>query len=307
MEIALSFECRRGNANDGKIVATFHDNMGTSSSPYTIGLGAVSPTGVLLADYNVNGAILPIGGTVSLYVTIPKDSSGNYLAGVYELTVNYYNIEGTDNRLETYAYQFDPHSSPDHLESDLVKLETVLDCDAKTLVATDTSDYTDVTRLTRALTITPPSVAGASPSTTSGATVTAAVTYTYVTYSTLLNVSFEYNEETPDDLTTLISYGSAYIYAENYVDCDVNLCALTQCLAAKFQSLKSQSQAAGGVEYLPQNVWANFQYAQSLVVIASQLRNCGLYDAAQPYVNEASTLLSCDCGCDQNTNPQPLT
>lgn len=304
MLITVVFETREGNANDGKIVVTFTDNEGTSSDPYNCGFNIVSPTGVVLCTIPGTLFEVAVGGTGFGTIDIPLDSAGDYLGGEYEITVTYDNGDEPVPE-ESYTYLYTPLNTPDH-GGTFITLETTLDCDAETLVGEDTTDYTDVTRLTRALTITPPSITGASASTTSGANVTAAVTYTDVTYETLLNVSFEYNEVDDDGLTALISRGSAKVYIENYVDCDPDLCSLVKCLAAKFQSLKNKASKSGGWAFLSPQDSANFYYSQTLVNLAQMLRKCGDYDAAQPYIEEASTLLNCDCGCTPNTNPRPL-
>jgi len=306
MLITAVFETRQAEANDGKIVVTFTDNEGTSAEPYSCGVRIVSPIGVELCTIAGTLIEVAIGGSGSIEIDIPLDSNDDYLGGTYEFTVTYDNGDEPVPELD-YTYTYSPLHTPNHLESTLITLTTLLDCDAETLVGTDTSDYTDVTRLTRALTITPPTVSGASASTTSGATVTAAVTYTNVTYETLLNVSFEWNEVVEDDdITAFISRGSARIYAENYVDCDPNLCALVQCLASKFQKLKNQAVSLGGWFYLPAQAQADYQYASTLISLGQNLRNCGEYEQAAPYIAEAATLLNCNCGCSDTTGPKPL-
>lgn len=307
MQIAVVFETRKGNANDGKIVATFTDNEGTSASDYAIGLGVVSPTGEVLCTYTGNVGNLDIGGTASLDIDIPLDSNGDYLAGEYDLQLSWYNLDSSDNGLVEPSYIYTPHHTPDHAESDLITLATTLSCDAETLVAEDTTEYgEDYTRLTRLITITPPSITGVSPLTSSSSQLTAAVTYTNVTYSSLLAVSFEYNvlEVTAD--VGIISRASASIYKENPVDCDPKMCAVVKCLASKFDNLKAKAVKVGGWSGLSEEDLGNFQYATALVTLAQQLRVCGEYDLAKPYVDEAKNLLKCDCGCAENTNPTPL-
>lgn len=306
MQIAATFETRKGNSNDGKIVAVFTDNLGTSATPFTIGLGVTDPVGNLISDYNVNVAALSIGGTNTLTVDIPLDSSGNYLSGEYQLAFSYYNIGPTESDVVETGYVYTPKHIPDHTESDLITLETTLDCDAETLLAKDTSEYGDVDRLTRLITITPPEISGESPETTTSAQVSAAVTYTNVTYSSLLEVSFEYDELEVSSDVGVISRGSAAIYIEDAVDCDPNICQVVKCLASKFSALKAKAAKVGGWGGLSDQDRGDFEYASTLVSLAQQLRACGEYAAAKPYVDEAKTILNCDCGCAENTKPTPL-
>lgn len=306
MILSAVFQTTKDNANDGKIVATFQDNLGTSGTPFTIGLGVTSPTGDLISDVLVNVAVLAIGGTNTLTVDIPLDSSGAYLGGEYQLELSYYNADSSESDVLEATYMYTPYHSPDHLTSSLVTLATVVSCDAETLVATDTTTYGDVEIVVRALTTTPPVITGDSPNTTSGATLTTGITYTNVTYATLLDVDFQYNESTPAEDFSLISKGTATIYKEDVIDCDPKLCNLVSCLSSKFNALKTKANASGGWATLSAQDRSNFEYAQSLIVLGQMLRNCGLYDRAAPYIAEAADILNCDCGCSTTTNPTPL-
>ena len=306
MIITGVFETRKGNANDGKIVATFHDDIGSSVTPFTIGLGVVSPTGVVISNVLVNVAVLAIGGTQTLTIDIPLDSAGDYLSGNYALEFSYYNADSSESDVLEATYLYTPKHSPDHTTSSLVTMTTTVDCDAETLVAKDTTEYGDVTRLTRLITITQPAIADETPSTTTNAQLTETLTYTLVTYSSLLEVSFEYDAVEISEGFDLISRGSAALYAEDFIDCDPKICNLVKCLASKFNALKNKSERVGGWSGLSAQDQSNFAYASTLVNLAQMLRNCGKYAAAKPYVDEAADILNCDCGCTSTNTPTPL-
>ncbi len=172
--------------------------------------------------------------------------------------------------------------------------------------AEDITDYTDVTRLTRILTITRPAITGLSPATTGGDNLVVAVTYTNVTYSALLDVSFEYQEEDVTAEVTVISTGSAAIFIEVLADCDANMCGVVNCLIERFNTLNSRAQKAGGWHNLDAQAVANYRYVESLVNLASLARNCNNSTQARTYLAEAKTLLNCDCGCSDTVTPKPL-
>ena len=105
----------------------------------------------------------------------------------------------------------------------------------------------------------------------------------------------------------MISRGSAAIFQEDFIDCLADLCQLSKCLASKFDSLSVKAARAGGWSGLSEQDRSNFQYASALVLTAQQMRNCGEYSAAKPYVDKAAEILNCDCGCAENNTPMPLS
>lgn len=304
-EVSVKFEARSGDANDGKIVVRFFEDASTTT--FTGKVSIISPTGVVLRSY-ATGSVSFVGpGTASILVPIPLDGAGEYLRGTYTIQVFLDdNGAGPHPLIEvTHPYYFCPHNSPDHTTSDLIKLGVVLDCAAETLLATDETDYTDITRLTRVLTTTPPAVTNVAASTTGTGSLTSAVTYTNVTYGTELEVSFSYNSETSGGVP-FISYGSAVVFVETKVDCDPNLCATVNCLTERFNTLKSRSKQAGGWYNLPAQERENYEYVASLVALAQMARGCNNYTQSKAYIDEAKTLLNCDCGCAAEPTPKPL-
>ena len=306
MLIFVTFEARDA-ANDGKIVVFFQDEEGLVTDGFVGKAAVVSPVGETLYTYADPSVTFGSAGSGSILIPIPKDAAGNYLRGDYSFSVQ---LDDTTNGgieiEEEFVYNYCPHNSPDHTTSDLVKMTAVLDCDTELFTADDTTDYTDVTRLTRVLTITRPAITGLSPATTGGDTLVVGVTYTNVTYSALLNVSFEYQEEEVTSEVTVISKGSAAIFIEVLADCDANMCGVVNCLIERFNTLSARAKKAGGWGNLDTQLVANFRYVESLVNLASLARNCNNSTQGKVYINEAKELLDCDCGCANTTTPKPL-
>lgn len=306
MLVSPTFEWRKGNANDGKIIVGFVDDEGGLNA-YTVSVAITDPLGVVLCTLAETEVTLAIGGDDNIFVNIPKDAAGNYLQGEYHFNIVY--NDGVTNVDRNDVYNFVAYSSPDHLTSTLVGLTAALDCNTELITAKDTTDYTSVEGLSvidRDLTITPPTVAGVSPTTADADQIQAAVTYTNVPYQASLDVSFEYGQLVVDGVVTFFAFGSANLYVVIDVDCDPNMCSLVKCLSAKFQSLKAKADKLGGWAMLSATERGNFDYAQTLVGMAMQLRTCGENQMAKTYINEAKPLLNCDCGCSDTTGPTPI-
>lgn len=309
--ITATFETRAANANDGKIVVVFTDEDGISGSAWVGKVAVTSPTGVVLRTYTTSQVTFGPGGTGTILVPIPLDASGAYLRGNYAFSLYLDNTAGNPNpdKEAVVAYNYCPHNSPNHTTSDLIKMLSSVNCDTKLMTITDTTDYTvpaGLTMITRVITFSPPSIANISPTTTTGASMVGVLTYTNVTYGSELNVSFQYNEQTPTAGVTLVSMGSAEIFIERLVDCGQDMCALTKCLAARFDTLNEQAVNVGGWANLGRQTLGNFQYARDLISIAVMLKSCNEYTMAKGYFDRAKVLLNCNCGCPDTTQPVPL-
>lgn len=308
MLVRVTFEARSANANDGNIVVFFQDEEGLSGAEFVGKVAVVSPTGEVLYTFLDPEATFSEAGSDTILIPIPLDAAGNYLRGDYIFSVELDDTTAGSGAeiAEEFTYNYCPHNSPDHTTSDLVKMTAVLDCETELFTAEDITDYTDVTRLTRILTITRPAITGLSPATTGGDNLVVAVTYTNVTYSALLDVSFEYQEEDVTAEVTVISTGSAAIFIEVLADCDANMCGVVNCLIERFNTLNSRAQKAGGWQNLDTQSVANYRYVESLVNLSSLARLCNNSTQARTYLAEAKNLLNCDCGCSDTVTPKPL-
>jgi hypothetical protein len=311
MLVRVTFETRATSADDGNIVIFFQDEDGIALSTWEGKAIVVSPTGITLRTYGTGMVTFASAGNNKILVPIPLDGTGAYLKGDYDITVWLDNTQAgapTPDLEVQHVYNYCPHNSVDHHTSDLVKMESAVDCDAELITASDISDYVtdDITMLTRMITITPPSVANVAESLTTGQSLTAVLTYTNVIYSAELNVSFEYQEEEPTGQVTFISMGSAEIFVEHFVDCAHDICGVVKCLADRFDALLAKSVHYGGWYALPPAEVGNYNYAQTLIVLAQTLNKCGEFTRGKTYLDKAKVLLNCDCGCADNDLPKPL-
>lgn len=312
--INVAFETRKGNSNEGKIVCVFSDSPTTAGATWEVDFGVVSPLGVVLRSLSVANTAMAAGGTATITVDIPKTSDGKeYLAGDYELQV-YYNDTAditfdpvTIDRTYTYC----PKHSVDHSESDYVKREYVLDCLAKTLLLRDITDWDGLglTRLTRTLSITPPVITGQSATTSNSlSSITVTLTFTNVVYQTLMDATFEHDEDGLESVLLVISRGSVFLYDEVQVDCKSSFCDSVYCLYERFEKLRVTAQKCGGLSYVPAHVWNEYKWIESLISLAMMLDDCGDFVRSKKLIDEASALLGgdCSCGCADLDKPKPF-
>jgi hypothetical protein len=305
MLISASFEARKGNANDGKIYVSFADDEGTGGS-VTCAFEITNPAGVVICTLAETEITFAPGGDGENSVDIPLDSLGAYMEGDYTFQFVVTGITSPIDRTDIYSYV--AYNAPDHLSSDTIAWTTNLDCNTEEITAEDVTVYPteDFTRNSRLLTVTPPVVSGASPTTSTSATVTAPVTYTNVPYQVTLDVVYSYNQIDVDEVLTFFSFGSTNLYISIDVDCDPNMCSTVKCLASKFDKLEAKATRLGGWFNLSPQDKGDFEYASTLTLLAMQLRTCGENNMAKPYIAKAKALLNCDCGCSDSTGPQPI-
>lgn len=309
---SIVFETRKGNANEGKIVCVFTDTPATLGATWQVDFGVISPLGVTLRDISGANVAMSAGGTATILVDIPKTSDGKeYLGGEYELEIYYNNTASSNPQSTTRIYEYCPKHSVDHSKSDYVKREYVLDCLAETLLLRDITDWEGqgLTRLTRNLSITPPVITGESPTESNSlSSISVNLSYTNVVYQTLMEATFEYDSDGEDTDMLIISRGSVFLYDEVKVDCKSSFCDTVYCLYERLKKLRVTSQRCGGWSYVPAHVKDEYEWAMTLVNMATMLRDCGSFVESKKLIDEATALLGgdCSCGCDDLDKPKPI-
>ena len=315
------FEGRDTDADNGNIVITAL-NEGVATQEWEVRIAIIGPTGAIFRAKPV-AADAVIDEDVAtevdvLTVAIPTDTDGvNYQAGTY--TIRYYitGIAGPtigSEILYEYEYTVAPVTTVSNNASSLVSLSTLLNCLNGELTATDGTDYTGWTRVSRTLSIVHPTIPGiATPATdtTTDESLTVTATHINVTYQATLEVVVSRATEGVDlggsHTLDIYQYWSINLYEDVDIDCDNDLCDTLSCLEQKFTLLNAQACSRGGWSQLTPAERANFEYNMVLLQLARLFLDCGNGAKFRTYIAMAKANLDCDCGCgDNSTTVSPL-
>lgn len=292
-----SFDLRAGETNYGKILV-----VNSSLSPVGTEkayVGIEGPTGTVKAIDPLTADIDLGLSDNSLLVDIPVDSEGEFITGIYTITVQ--EVHPTYGNL-VYNYQFDfcpVLGSP--------ALSFVTNCVCAKAVVTDATVYGDGGSVTRTMTIIPPTIPGASAPTnieTSSASYTINLTHSNVKYQVNLEVELTQNPIEGILVLEEISYAEWFT-----VVCDYDLCGLISCVNQELSWLDAKAQTAGGYKNLPVAQFDRLIGIQKLLFKHNALVTCQDYAGVQAVYNELKALIDCSCGCNSNSavGPQPLS
>jgi hypothetical protein len=297
--------------NYGNIETTFENNT-LSSGTENVYYQVTSPSGVIIKtiDYMTPDGVLTVAQpSVSMpLVQVPKVTNGNFEEGVYAML---FQVEDTGNPGVYFdvslSFEVDVKSEGEDNCTKKGLLDYLVDCFCLKMTVTDLTDYSDVTLVSRELTIIPPTIPNEPAPVnivTPDASVSFPFSYSGVTYTANLYSIFEHTaivtgtEGTNPALfpPAVIRESLKYTQAEK-VSCDRNLCKLINCINEFFDKTKAQAADLGGIQYLPKNVLDTWLCLNNLLVMYDYAVTCKntflidkIFDAIQDLVN-------CDCGC----------
>jgi len=317
----VTFTTKLGDANDGKFTV-FASAIGESNTrTYKVGYSVVDPTGVTIKTMPV----LPgtpdfsfLGGASNSQSTlaIPLATDGKYLQGDYVITVKYYyTVGGGDSSPETFerTYYFTPVVIPGNATGSDVVLTVSASCVTGLIKAVDNTDYTGRVISARTLTLVPPTVPGQpTPANTvasgTSGTLTAQTTTLFdnVTWNASLDCSWTL--ESVDALTFDIQETVRTINAKEIpVTCQLDYCALANCVEADFNALATETCGTGGFAALSPTQIGNILYKSQLFMLGFLKEQCGDMVAAKKYFDQLKEVSGdCGCGCGDTTSPTPF-
>lgn len=284
--------------NDEGVAADFYfaaTLAGNTVIAETLVAGNVS-NGANYSNYNLDLAV--------------DSSTGLLMTGVYALTITA-KVVGGSTVLNTYnqSFGFNPYGATRIQE---LLITDTIDCVNGEFTLFDSTPYrtSSDTLVTRAWTITPPSVSGSSVgSIVTGANsyVKIAFPYVNVTYQAYLESTINYTNATIATGAEIDIYEShKYTLDYNYfVDCDNNLCEIKQCLYDTLASLNTAACRLGGFDKLNANDRAKWYSLQQYLAGWQVANECMDATNRQAYFLKLKDLL--DCGCDENVQVKKFT
>lgn len=317
------FDYQTGSATFGKIVAnTTVTPTSLSVSQVWAAIKITAPDGTVAKDVPSGfGIATPtVAPTehdlINVYsasqvwsgINIPTDSTGAYMKGNYTI-ITYLKYQASSGGAitmsnETITYNFCAVTNA--LSPNAAKLVRTLNCAGGTLKLDDLTNYTGYTVSGHLLTITPPSVTGLSPSTTSTNSLQINLTYTNVSYAYSLTA----NGTKTTSVTPTNPYDSSYRVIESvtwnyttsvFVAC-ATLCSVASCAKKALSELEAKRLATG--KLTEEDSFTHDKIIDRLVLIQTDML-CGGTNLDQ-YLAELQTIISGVCNCTTSTTATPF-
>lgn len=236
--VTVEFDIQPNSSDYGKIVITVTNDV--INAPLVNNIHAYisieGPNGTVKAKTYPSTediAIIGTGNSGTYKADIPTDSDGDFVTGSYVFDIDIEDRndpDGTPLESETATYTFTPEGiTPD--------LQVKVDCITKKLVATDATAYGDLTPA-RTITIDHPVVPNVSDptnTTTSTSQQIIDITKNNVTYNVTLFSDISQTSTTGSYTFTLTE--SVEAFKSIYVQCDLDLCNLIDCINSKVKTL----------------------------------------------------------------------
>ncbi len=308
----IIFNLRSNSSNFQRIECSVTNPLIGSGSE-NIYYRVTSPSGVILKDIDYNS----IDGTISSpsmsvnmpLVTLPFVSGGDIEEGKY---VFLFQVEDTGN---TGTYTDVPVSVDVDFRTQgkdtCVKrglIEFVVDCFCLNLTVTDQTDYSDVTFISRTLSVVPPTIPNQpAPTTVTTTTPSIDLTFEYsgVNYDANLFSIFE-QRVAPDQarIPDITISESIQVTQRQKIICDHNLCKLMECIEAFFRKTTIEASKYGGIQNLPfekLSKWLEIENLLARYNAATLCQNTTLLDF---YYRRLQEITGCDCGCNDPSSDE---
>lgn len=301
-----------GDVNYGKIEATF-ENDNLSSGTENIYYQITSPSGIVIKSINHGSAdgVLTVGTPIATMplVTVPTVTNGDFEEGVYSVLFEVEN-GATIGTYVPYPLSFTLDVLNQGVDACVKKglIEFVTDCMCLNMTVTDRTDYSDVTLVSRVLTIVPPTIPNLPPPVnivTPDASVSFAFEYSGVTYNASLYSIYEhYATTTPGGYPDVVVRESLSYAQSEKVSCAQDLCKLVACINAFYEKCDTLASDLGGIQRLPLDVldkWLQIGRYLWMYNYAVTCKDTALMDKIFKALQE---ITGCDCGCGGESSNQ---
>lgn len=314
-----TFTTKLGDANDGKITIFANGSAVPSLNTYMVGYSVVDPTGVEikampgigLFDFDFIGG--GVGASQST-LAIPVDTDGKYLKGDYVINIRYQIDTAsaiTAPVTLTRTYYYAPVVNPGDATGSDVVLTVSASCVTGLIKGIDNTVYTGRTISARTLTLFPPTITGQpTPANTvasgTSGTLTAQTTTLFdnVTWNASLDCSWSSTSAGDFDIDEVVRTINA---KEIPVTCQLDYCALANCVEADFNALATETCGTGGFAALSPTQIGNILYKSQLFMLGFLKEQCGDMVAAKKYFDQLKEVSGdCGCGCSDTTSPTPF-
>lgn len=290
----------------------------------------LDPSGAIIRDYPASPDYTssnPIdpGLTVDLATVSLSEASGSndWMRGSYEVYVNVLSagtpfVEGLYGSNVNASFVVDPAVTNQEVNalSDsgyFGVLTPSINCRTAIVTFVDGSDHDGWTLTQQDITIQPPLIPGeAAPAEivgTSVDTLTAAFTFTNVTYeatlSVLRNMVGDHQSTSPASFEVTFTE-SLIAGASMDVDCGQGVCDIIPCLNSQFQDAYNDACARGGWDKVSASKIAKMNAMTTMTLLYQFYSECGNLDKAAAIKAKINALGgNCSCDCDGNTSTEP--
>lgn len=305
MLVENTFHIRTSDTDFGKLEVKVINNGDFGTVNTNVYIGVVDPLGNSIKDFPV----IPdfnhsTPGDFNVFVDIPKTTDGeDFLVGTYEVTVQ---IEDDDNpsntTTEVKTYFFCPSKDV------AVNFDVVYDCFAAKIIATDNTDYDDVTFEDRTITLQPPAIPGKpvpTPVTTPNQQLIEDLDFEFATYTATLAGNF--TTVTIDDNWTWTTEEEAIDSVSKEVICDLDGCGILSCYADFHDKVHAEANKKGGlmgIREQERDLYIQINGAINLWLLYKSCQDTGRmmeqYDKIKQLLNAAG------CKCNEISGPKAL-
>jgi hypothetical protein len=302
--INVTFNLNNNEPNNlGKIFIVVPD-YGVDSRYY---FGVSGPSGVIKAlptQPDLSGT--STGLTVSFSVNIPKDQNGNYIQGIYTISVKVEEIDGES--VDVIVDAAETYSFCDYRQD--VQVEIIDDCYSKTLVVKDNTPYHQDHTIVRTITVQSPMIAGEDDVQTITSSETPLLVslvrssgkaYSNVTYGIQLEVDGSSDFILGTEMEFRVVYQYEYT-AEKLVHCVTDPCQVIACADKRLKEWLAEACAVGGISKLSQTVKDKISLLTGYLSMYNYWLECENEAQAKYYYDKIKALTG-DCDCHGVSGP----
>lgn len=293
------------HANYGKIEATFENNnlsSGTENIYYKI----TSPSGIVIKAINhgARDGELTVGTPIATMplVTVPIVTNGDFEEGLYSVVFEVENGATLGTYVEySLSFQLEVLNQGDDNCVKKGLIEYITDCLCLKMTVTDNTDYSDVTLVSREMTIVPPTIPNLPPPTnlvTPNASVTFDFEYSGVTYNTTLFSIYEhYYTPTEGSYPDVVIRESLSYAQSEKVSCAYDLCKLITCINEFFTACIKSASDLGGIQRLPAEKLDKWLLIHCYLTMYNNAVKCKDTATMDAVFKKLQAITGCDCGC----------
>lgn len=298
------------SVDNGNIVTSFENTTIGAGVTENIYYQVTSPSKAVIKsfDFGTPDGILTLAQPSANMplVPLPVVANGNYEEGTYKVEFKVEDAAFPGTYIDVFLdFILDVKKQGDDncIKKGLIGFD--IDCFCLKMTVTDQTDYSDVTLVSRELTIVPPTIPNQPAPVniqTTDPSITFSFEYSGVTYNANLYSVYEHfftpiNTSTTGTFPDVTIRESLDFTQAQKVVCDLNLCKLLKCIDDFFIATKKEAAKLGGLKFLPVQKWEDWQCIENLLIRYQAAAACNNVTQLEKIFAELQEVTGCDCGC----------